>query len=38
MNVEWRKSSHSGVGDSGDCVEVADLSADSVAVLGSHSA
>jgi hypothetical protein len=33
MNLEWRKSSHSGVGDSGDCVEVG-----AVTVLGRNSA
>jgi hypothetical protein len=38
VNFEWRKSSKSGVGDSGDCVEVADLSVGAVAVLGSNTA
>ena len=34
MNVEWRKSSQSGVGDSGECVEVADLSQQAAEVVG----
>jgi hypothetical protein len=38
MNIEWRKSTRSDNGVGGECVEVADLSAGAVAVLGSNGA